>query len=191
LIFQVPARLNVEAEWDYSLVFESVYGEPMNRAEKAGNRQEETVLIVDDESEDLRFTHGVVAAACPEFCIRSVRSGEELIRYIKGENGFSDRGDYPYPDLVLMDLMMPGMHGFDALLWLRNHPPHDVIPVVVLTVSGDLVSAQYAYELGARSFLTKPLKPNEIKETVGKLDEWVKQVNYPGTSLRGATRPRR
>jgi CheY-like chemotaxis protein len=82
------------------------------------------------------------------------------------------------------------MHGFSVLLWLRNHPPHNVIPVVVLTVSGEMLVAQYAYELGARSFLTKPLKAKEFKETMGKLDDWLKQATYNGTSLRCATGPR-
>jgi CheY-like chemotaxis protein len=162
----------------------------MNRVEKPRNRQPGTVLIVDDRLDDLQFTQGVVAAACPEFCIRSVQSGEELIRYLKGEHEFADRMDFPYPSLILLDLTMPGMHGFSVLLWLRNHPPYDVIPVVVLTVSGDVLVAQYAYEIGARSFLTKPLKAKDFKETIGKLDDWLKQATYTGTCARGATGPR-
>jgi CheY-like chemotaxis protein len=163
----------------------------MNRELKSGNRQSGTVLIVDDRLDDLRFTQDVVAAACPEFCIKCVQSGEALIRYLKGEHEFSDRTDYPYPTLILLDLTMPGMHGFSVLLWLRNHPPHDNIPVVVLTVSGDVLVAQYAYEIGARSFLTKPLRADEFKETMGKLDDWLKQTTYSVASSRSAAGPRR
>jgi CheY-like chemotaxis protein len=118
------------------------------------------------------LTQSVVAAVCPQLCIRSVTSGEELICYLKGENCFSNRSDFPYPILVLLDLRMPGMHGFEVLRWLRNHPPHNALAVVALTVSGESQIVQQAYELGARSFLTKPIKGNEFKETMTKLPEW-------------------
>jgi CheY-like chemotaxis protein len=127
-----------------------------------------TVLIVDDNSDDLRFTQRVVAAVCPQFRVRGVQSAEELICYLKGEHGFSDRAAFPYPILILLDLSMPGMHGFDALRWLRNHPPHHLMPVVVLTVSGEMLLARRSCELGASSFLTKPLKGEELRDTMEK-----------------------
>ena len=68
------------------------------------------------------------------------------------------------------------MRGFDVLRWLRDHPPHNMLPVVVLTVSGESVVVQRAYELGARSFLTKPIKPDELREITGRFQEWFKQV---------------
>jgi CheY-like chemotaxis protein len=61
---------------------------------------------------------------------------------------------------------MSEMHGFEVLRWLGNHPPHNGIPVVVLTASGEWKLMQEAYTLGARSFLTKPLTANEFKNTV-------------------------
>jgi len=148
----------------------------MNCAEKPGSRHQGTVLIVDDEADDLQFAHRVVAATCPHLCVRSVSSGAEFICYVIGENGFGDRTDFPYPILVLLDLRMPDMHGFQVLSWLRDHAPHNLLPVVVLTASGEVQAAQYAYQLGARSFLTKPLRANEFKETMGKLQEWRKQA---------------
>jgi CheY-like chemotaxis protein len=105
-----------------------------------------------------------------------VSSGAEFICYVIGKNGFADRTDFPYPILVLLDLRMPNMHGFQVLSWLRDHPPHNLLPVVVLTASGEVQAAQYAYQLGARSFLTKPLRANEFKETMGKLQEWRRQA---------------
>jgi CheY-like chemotaxis protein len=100
-----------------------------------------------------------------------LRSGEELICYLQGEHGYSDRTEFPYPNLILLDLRMPDMHGFHVLSWLREHPPHNVIPVVVLTASGEMMVAQQAYALGARSFLTKPIRVNDFKETIGKFEE--------------------
>jgi CheY-like chemotaxis protein len=138
--------------------------------ERAGRPEAGTVLIVDDDLNDIGLTQRAIAAVCPRLGIRGVRSGEELICYPQGENRFSDRAEFPYPILVLLDLKMSGMHGFDVLSWLGNHPPHNLIPVVVLTVSGEVQVAQRAYELGARSFLTKPLTANEFRNTMDKFE---------------------
>jgi CheY-like chemotaxis protein len=148
----------------------------MNYALKQGGQLKETVLIVDDVPDDLRFAQAVIAAACPQFCTRGVASGEEMICYLKGENGFSDRADFPYPVLILLDLRLSGMHGFDVLRWLRKNPPHNIVPVIVLTVSGEPHVAQYSYYLGARSFLTKPINGVEFKETIGELHDWCRQT---------------
>ena len=135
----------------------------MNQAETAVRRQTGTVLIVDDDADELRLTERVIAAVSPHLMIKGVRSGEEMIDYLEGERGFSDRATFPYPVLILLDLRMPGMHGFEVLAWLGHHPPHNEVPVVVLTGSGEMIVAQQAYALGARSFLTKPLNPTELK----------------------------
>ena len=128
------------------------------------------MLIVDDDLEDIRFAQQVIATVCPQLRVRDLHSGEELICYLQGEHGYSDRTEFPYPSLILLDLRIPGMHGFLVLGWLRDHPPYNVIPVVVLTASGEVMVAQQAYALGARSFLTKPIGANDLKETMGKFE---------------------
>jgi len=129
-----------------------------------------TVLIVDDDLEDIRFTQRTIAAVSPQLRVMGLHSGKELISYLQAEHGYSDRTEFPYPSLILLDLRMPGMHGFHVLSWLREHPPHNFIPVVVLTASGEMMLAQQAYALGARSFLTKPIGVNEFKETMGTFE---------------------
>lgn len=140
----------------------------------------ETVLIVDDDEADIQFTRRVIAAVRPRLNVKGVRSGSEFIRFLQGENEFADRAEYPYPDLVLLDLKMPGMHGFDVLRWLSGHSPHNVICVVVLTASGEVPLAQYAYQLGARSFLTKPLTAGEFENMIARFE-----TGYESRSLCG------
>jgi CheY-like chemotaxis protein len=149
--------------------------EAMNHADTTGSRRTGTVLVVDDDEDELRLTQRVVAAVCPHLIIKSVRSGAELIKYVKGERGFSDRAEFPYPGLILLDLRMPGMHGFEVLMWLTTHPPHNGIPAVVLTGSGEVLVAQQAYALGARSFLSKPLKPAELQHMMDTLGQFENQ----------------
>ncbi len=136
----------------------------MKSAETPGDGRVETVVIVDDDEADILLTRRVIEATWPEVRAHAVKSGEILIRYLQGEDEFSDREKYPYPTFLLLDLKMPGMHGFDVLRWLALHPPHHLIPVVVLTASGQVPMAHLAYQLGARSFLTKPLAAGGIPE---------------------------
>jgi CheY-like chemotaxis protein len=141
-------------------------GTSAQRAEISGGPRQGVVLIVDDDSDAISHARAVIAAACPQLRAVGLRSGEELISYLTGEHGFCDRAEYPYPVLIVLDLMMPGMHGFEVLAWLANHPPHNTIPAVVLTGSGDVPVARQAYTLGARSFLTTPMKAGEFMEAL-------------------------
>src|ERR1700723_3168331 len=96
------------------------------RREKSG----ETVLIVDDDVDDAFSTLRTLEELFPQLCIRAVHSAKDLFNYLEGNHGFSERTDYPYPILILLDLKMAGQDGFDALIWLRRHPPHCDIPVI-------------------------------------------------------------
>jgi len=134
------------------------------------------VLVVDDDADDARAAVRTINKLFPELSTRAVYSGEDLISYLQGENEFSDRNEHPYPLLVLLDLKMGGVSGFDVLLWLRDHPPHNYIPVIVLTGTGELNMASRAYALGARSFLTKPLQRVELENAVRGFEHWVQQI---------------
>jgi len=116
-----------------------------------------TVLIVDDNPDDVALTRQTLGKLFPQLRTRVVHSGEDCLAYLQGKNGFADRTEFPYPMLVLLDLRMFGPDGWDVLLWLRDHPPHNYVPVIVLTVSDEMQLVKRAYALGARSFLTKPL----------------------------------
>ena len=154
----------------------------MKAIDNSGTRQPGTVLIVDDEMDDIRLTERVVGRVCPKLSIRALHSGEQLICYLEGENGYSDREKNPYPLVIFLDLCLSRMNGFDVLRWLRNHPPHNEIPVIVLTVAGDIGLAQQAYSLGARSFLTKPLSAEEFGNTMRGYKDWV-GTSHPAAKL--------
>ena len=63
-----------------------------------------------------------------------VSNGEEAIRYLKGEDTYADRSRFPFPNLVLLDLDMPKLTGFEVLSWLRRWPAAKHLPVVILAV---------------------------------------------------------
>ncbi len=128
------------------------------------------ILIVDDSSEDGQITRHHVAKLAVHNLVHVLVSGEELITYLEGLAPYQDRLLYPYPIVILLDMKMPGMSGMDVLAWLRDHPPHAAVPVLMLTGwSGDLRKMQQAYELGARSFFTKPISAEEFARTAQSL----------------------
>jgi len=141
-----------------------------------------SLLVVDDDADDVQLALRTIGKLFPEMTARAVRSGEALISYLQGENEFGNRADFPYPLLVLLDLKMPGLDGFDVLRWLRDHPPHHFIPVIVLTGVGEMQRAGRAYALGARSFLTKPLRRHDLGNAVRGLQERIELVRTPVSS---------
>ncbi len=132
--------------------------------------KEGPVLIVDDDTSDAMFCECVVDALQPQFPPQLVTSGEDMISYLLGEGLYQDREHYPYPSLILLDLKMPKMDGFEALKWLKSRPDHATVPVVVLSGYVDMAGqVTRAYQLGAHSFLPKPVKREDIESTLSVL----------------------
>jgi CheY-like chemotaxis protein len=89
--------------------------------------------------------------------LQVVTSGDQAIAYLKGEGAFANRAEYPLPELVLLDLKLPGIDGFQVLRWIRQQPELKALRVVVLTSSDRIQDVNLAYQLGANSFLVKPV----------------------------------
>jgi CheY-like chemotaxis protein len=122
------------------------------------------VIIVDDDSSDGLLAEGVIDELDPRFPVQILSSGEDLIAYLQGEELYRDRSRYPYPGLVLLDLKMPKMDGFAVLQWLKGHPEHAQVPIVVLSGCVDMAwQVTRAYQLGAHSFLPKPVQQQDIQ----------------------------
>lgn len=122
------------------------------------------VVIVDDDPYDALLTEGIVDELQPHFEVQILTSGEDLVAYLQGDGLYQDRSHYPIPGLVLLDLKMPQMDGFAVLEWLKNHPEHSSIPIVVLSGAADMVEqVTRAYALGAHSFLPKPIQQRDIE----------------------------
>jgi|SRR5215471_13380567 len=111
-------------------------------------------LLVEDSEDDVFFMQRALRQAGVHSPLHVVRNGEEAIDYLSGQNDFSNREKHPLPDLVFLDLKMPGVNGFDVLKWIREQPLS--IPVAVLTSSPEEIDRQRAQEFGADCYLLKP-----------------------------------
>jgi CheY-like chemotaxis protein len=89
--------------------------------------------------------------------LQVVTNGDQALAYLKGEGLFANRAEYPLPELVLLDLKLPGIDGFQILRWIRQQPELKALRVVVLTSSDRIQDVNLAYQLGANSFLVKPV----------------------------------
>lgn len=112
--------------------------------------------VEDDPNDALLFQHACQKAGV-SFKLQAVNDGDQAIAYLRGLDEFGDRRKHPFPQLVLLDLKMPRLSGFDVLTWLRNERLLERLPVIILTSSNHESDIKRAYELGANSYLVKPV----------------------------------
>lgn len=135
-----------------------------------------TILHVEDDPNDtLLFQHACQKAGVV-FDLQAVSDGDQAIAYLRGANSFSDRGKHPLPKLILLDLKMPRVSGFDVLAWLKDDGSFNGVPVVVLTSSNHDADVKRAYDLGAKSYLVKPVGFEALVELVKTLPTLVAQA---------------
>jgi CheY-like chemotaxis protein len=130
------------------------------------------VLLVEDADVHVEFTR---MAFDDDDLLAVARDGEEAVALI------DSRADRP-PRLILLDLKLPGMSGFDVLQAIRGHASEHVrrTPVVILTTSRAPADVRRAYDLGANAFLRKPLELPEYIDLIGAVRHWwLERVELP------------
>jgi CheY-like chemotaxis protein len=138
------------------------------------------VLFVDDETDWIDLLQMAFERAGMPNAVTGVNDGEEAIRYLRGETPYTNRASHPLPKLVLLDLRLPGMHGFEVLRWIRRQPALAALPVVVITGMQKPGELERAHELGANGFLIKPVLFPKVVEMAQKLREhWLRPEPQP------------
>lgn len=115
------------------------------------------ILLVDDNRMDVELTLDAFAEAHLTNPIHVARSGQEALDYLFGDGEYADRQQHPLPDVVLLDLKMPGIDGFEVLRRIKDAPSTRRIPTVVLTSSREDGDRAMSYDIGANSYLVKPV----------------------------------
>jgi CheY-like chemotaxis protein len=131
------------------------------------------ILVADDDENDVFFLRRAFAKSGLLHTIIHVSDGQKAVQYLLGEGIYADRKSNPFPDLLLLDLKMPGIDGFDVLATLRSLPQLD-LPVVVFSTSSLLVDVQMAKKLGALDYMAKPADHDEmIKVALTLHERWL------------------
>jgi CheY-like chemotaxis protein len=146
----------------------------------SASRKPLVILMADDDADDRLLAQDAMHESRVLNELHFVENGVELLNYLHGEAGYSDRTLNPMPGLILLDLNMPKMDGREALAAIKSDLSLRRIPVVILTTSKADEDKLKGYDLGAASYITKPVTFDalvELMRTLGKY--WVEFVELP------------
>jgi CheY-like chemotaxis protein len=132
------------------------------------------ILLVEDSRDDAFFLRRAFLKAGLSHSIVDVRNGQQAVNYLNGNALYADRSLYPLPNIVLVDLKMPLMDGFELLAWLKERPELERLPVIVISSSDLPTDRERAMKLGARDYFVKPNDPEELLSVVEELhSRWI------------------
>lgn len=132
------------------------------------------ILLIEDNRMDVELILDAFREARLGNQIHVVRNGQEALDYLFGQGEYADRQAYPLPDLILLDLKMPGIDGHEVLRRVKETPGLKRLPVVVLTSSREEGDRALSYDNGANSYLVKPVSFEGFLEVVRQVaDYWL------------------
>src|SRR6516165_3915256 len=115
--------------------------------------QQAVILLAEDSEDDIILIRRAFRQANIVNPLQVVHDGAEAIAYLRGDGPYTNRAEYPLPELLLLDLKMPGVDGFEVLRWIREQSGLGAMRIVVLSSSERLRDVNLAYQLRANPFL--------------------------------------
>ena len=138
------------------------------------------ILMADDDDDDRMLAEDALRESRVLNELHCVEDGVELLNYLRREGKYADKNDSPRPGLILLDLNMPRMDGREALQNIKADPDLRIIPIVILTTSIQEEDMVKGYDLGAASYITKPVTFEGLVALMRALGNyWVEFVELP------------
>lgn len=135
------------------------------------------ILMAEDDEGDALMTKEALAEAKVANRLHLVSDGEQAIEFLQKKGSYINS---PTPDMILLDLNMPRMNGYEVLDWVKNHQTFKRIPVVILTTSDSEQDVIKSYDNRANCFITKPVDLKQFMKVVQYIDEfWMGIVRLP------------
>ncbi len=131
-----------------------------------------TILMADDDADDRLMTKEAFEESQLRNELRFVENGAELLDYLYHRNKFSDPESSPRPSIILLDLNMPKKDGREALAEIKGDPELSTIRVIVLTTSKAEEDIYRTYNLGAASYITKPVTFESLVDVIRTLGKY-------------------
>jgi len=128
------------------------------------------ILMVEDDSNDVALVQRAFRRAQIVNPLEVVSDGDQAVDYLTGQGAYGNRAAHPLPSLILLDLKLPRRSGLEVLEWLRGQEGLKRLVVVVLTGSREAADLDSAYDLGANSYLVKPVAFDDLLELVKALN---------------------
>lgn len=137
------------------------------------------ILLVEDNPDDVELTRIAFAEAGSGHVIRVVTDGAEAVDYLLARGAHAGRDPADLPALVLLDLNLPKLNGREVLQVIRETPATRALPVVVLTTSAEPIDVGSVYELGANSYIQKPVEFDRFVHVVRQIGLYWLVLNQP------------
>jgi DNA-binding response OmpR family regulator len=125
-----------------------------------------TILIGDDDENDATLMIRALRKASFTGMAHVLRDGEQVLHYLQGAAPFNDREKYPRANLLILDLKMPRLSGFEILNWLQAQPQSARVPAVILTGAPSAEDSGRAFEAGACGVFEKPVNLRELEQVL-------------------------
>jgi CheY-like chemotaxis protein len=142
-----------------------------------------SLLITEDDHEDCLFVEEAFKDSCPDCNLVFVHDGAECMHYLNQSVAVDHSNGFVRPDLILLDLRLPRVGGFEVLVEIKSDPKFRSIPVVVLTKSSSDQDIRQAYDLGAAGFIIKPDTYDGLLQVARAINEyWFEVVELASSS---------
>jgi CheY-like chemotaxis protein len=139
-----------------------------------------TILIVEDNPDDYELTIRSFEEVRLRNPVKWCRTGQEALDYLKREGNYAQRPSDGLPSLILLDLNMPGIDGKKVLAIVKQDPALAAIPVIILSTSGESRNVKQCYELGASTYIQKPIDFDGLVKAVSRMkDYWFSVALLP------------
>jgi len=135
------------------------------------------ILLVEDIEADIKIALRAFGRTNFNNNIHVVHNGKEALDYLRREGDFADQTKYPMPSLILLDIQLPKLTGFQVLDQMKSDPKTRMIPVVMLTSSKNNEDVVNSYARGAASFIQKPLNYKDFLKVVDGFNIYWHQIN--------------
>jgi two-component system response regulator len=146
-----------------------------------------TILLVEDNASDEALTLRSLARSGIKNGVVVMRDGAEALDYLFCIGAFADRNPEDLPAVILMDLNLPKIGGLEAVRLIREHPATKLVPVVILTSSDEEDDRLRGYQVGANSYVRKPVEFNEFANAIKQLGLYWLILNEPSRPKSGVT----
>jgi len=130
------------------------------------------ILLVEDSRMDVELTLDAFREARLANTISVASNGEAALDYLFGRGPYADRTTYPLPNLILLDLKLPGIDGHMVLRQIKGTPELKRLPVIILTSSKEEGDRALSYDNGANSYLVKPVSFEGFLDVVRQLEDY-------------------
>jgi CheY-like chemotaxis protein len=135
------------------------------------------ILLVEDNRMDIELTLDAFREAKFLNRIHVAPNGQDALDYMFGRGQYADRNAYPMPSLILLDLKLPGIDGFEVLRQIKGTPLLKRLPVVILTSSKEEGDRALSYDIGANSYLVKPVSFEGFLNVVKQIEGYWLSLN--------------